>query len=450
MRYLVLILSVLLLFSCKKKEVQKQSYDFPDIQKKDTLVAATLYGSSSYFIFKGQEMGFDYELCSRFAEDNGLILKIKVAKSNQEMINMLERKEVDLIACGLPITKENKRKMIFAENQYVNNQVLIQRASRKEITNVVDLIGKEIVVIKGSKYEERLKNLNEELGGGINIKSVEDSVSVDNLIEQVAMGKIYFTIAENDAALLNKTYFHNLDIKLDVSFNQRSAWAVRTNTPKLAKAINAWYASKVEKSHYKYLYDKYFVKAKYFGNRTIKVPKGAISPFDKLFKKHAKDLSWDWQLLAAICFEESRFDTTMVSWAGARGLMQLMPRTAGEYGLTPDNMTNPNDNVDAAVKYLKSLDKIFTKVTDKEERLKFILAAYNGGPSHVLDAIALAGKYGKKTDVWYGNVESSMLWLSNREYYNDPLVKSGYYRSGLAVRYVNDVLQTYERFKRRK
>lgn len=449
MKYLFLALSLLLLLSCKKTNTQPVVYDFPQIQAKDTLVAATIYGSSSYFIFKGEEMGFDYELCSRFAEDNGLVLQIKVAKSVPELISMLDRGEVDMIACGLSITNELKRKFTFSDNQYVNNQVLIQRTSRKEITNVVDLIGKQVSVIRGSKYEDRINNLNEELGGGIKISTVNDSVSVDNLIEQVAMGKIDFTIAENDAAMLNKTYFRNLHIKQAVSFNQRSAWAMRKNTPLLSKAVNAWYDTKVEKTHYKYLYNKYFVKAKYFGDRKIKIPKGAISPFDNLFKRFSKELKWDWQLLAAICYEESRFDTTVVSWVGAQGLMQLMPRTAAEYGLDEFTITEPAANIEASVKYIKHLDKMFAKV-EKEERTKFILAAYNCGPSHVLDAMALANKYGKDTAIWYGNVEYCLQLKSNKEYYNDPVVKSGYFRSGQTVHYVNEVLQTYERYKRRK
>jgi len=448
-----LFLFILLLVfccACSKKKKAVPTFDYKQIQKRDTLIAATLYGSSSYFIFKGEEMGFDYELCERFAQEHGLVLKMVVANSQPELISLLEHKKVDLIAYRLSITNELKKKFNFTHNEYINNQVLVQRSSRKEISNVTELLGKEIYVNEGTKYEERLKNLNSELGGGIKIKTVDDSLTVDNLIEMVSNGSIEYTIAENDIALLNKTYFQNLDCKLPISFNQRSAWAVRKSTPQLAQAINSWFDSKIKDDYYNSLYNKYFIQAKFFGDRKVKIPKGAISPYDKLFKKYAKHIKWDWQLLAALSYEESRFDTSAVSWSGAQGLMQLVPRTYTVYGLTDKTITNAELNVEASAKYIKSLDQMFSYVRDKSERIKFILASYNAGPSHVLDAIALTEKYGKDKSVWYSNVEEYLLLESHREYYSDPVVKSGYFRGEQASNYVVGVLRTYEKYKKRK
>lgn len=452
MKKITLFLFVILILccGCGKKKKPVTVFDYKQIQKKDTLVAATLYGSSSYFILKGEEMGFDYELCARFAQEHGLALKMVVANSQPELVSMLDHQKVDLIAYRLSITNDLKRKFNFTHNEYINNQVLVQRSSRKEITNVVDLLGKEIYVNEGTKYLERLKNLNAELGGGLKIKTVPDSLTVDNLIEMVSTGKIDYTVAENDIALLNKTYFQNIDCKLPISFNQRSAWAVRKSTPQLAKVINDWFDNKITDTYYNSLYNKYFIQAKYFGGRKIKIPKGAISPYDRLFKKYAKKIKWDWQLLAALAFEESRFDTAVVSWSGARGLMQLVPRTYAIYGLTDRTVNNAELNVEAAVKYIKMLNQTFGYVKDKSERIKFILGAYNAGPSHVQDAIALTEKYGKNKSVWYGNVEQYLLLKSHREYYTDPVVKSGYFRGEQASNYVVNVLRTYERYKRRK
>lgn len=436
--------------SCGKKPEVQHVYDLAQIKAKDTLVVGTMYGSSTYFIFKGEEMGFDYELCARFAQDNGLVMKLKVAKTVPELVTLLNTGRVDMVAYRLAISNELKRKFIFADNEYINNQVLIQRSNRKSISNVVGLIGKEVYVNKGTKYEERLNNLNAELGGGIKIVPVSDSLNVDNLIELVSSGKIDYTVSENDVALLNKTYFRNLDCKIPVSFSQRSAWAVRRSCPKLAAAINEWYANKVEKAHYKYLYNKYFVQAKFFGDRKIKIPKGAISPYDKLFKLYAKDIKWDWPLLAAICYEESRFDSSVVSWVGARGLMQLMPRTASMFNLDETQIAQPEKNIATAVKYIAFLNENLKMIEDKEERLKFVLAAYNAGLSHILDAMALAKKYGKDDMIWYGNVQVYLELKSHKEYYNDPIVKSGYFRGIQTTKYVEDVLDTYDRYKRRK
>ncbi len=448
MKYFLYLFSFvsLLLCACQKK-VEPVVYDFEQIKQRDTLTVATLWGSSSYFLLKGEEMGFDYELCKRFAADNNLELKVLVANNVAEMVDSLQAGVVDMIAYRLPITNELKQKIDFMDNEYVNSQVLVQRDSKTGVSSVVELIGKEVFVNKGSKYEERLKGLNDEIGGGIIIKTVDDSLAVDNLIEMVSQGKIDFTVAENDIAMLNKTYFKNIDCKMPVSFEQRSAWAVRKSTPHLKAATNKWFESNSERKFYASLYKKYFVQAKYFGDRGVKIAAGAISPYDALFKKYAKELDWDWRLLAAMCYEESRFDSSAVSWSGARGIMQLMPRTFAVFEPNDSLIDNPEASIRVATEYIERLEDTFKQIQDADERLKFILAAYNAGHGHVLDAMALTEKYGKDKYVWYGNVEEYLLLKSRKEFYADPVVKCGYFRGEFAIRYVSDVLNTYERFK---
>ena len=158
----------------------------------------------------------------------------------------------------------------------------------------------------------------------------------------------------------------------------------------------------------------------------------------------------DWRLLAAQGYHESHFDSTQVSWAGARGIMQIMPRTARAYNLTPNRITNPEANISTATKIIRDLDKSLSrKVADKEERRKFVIAAYNSGLAHVLDAIALAEKYGKNPAVWYGNVEAALLMKANPEYYTDPVCRAGYFRGRQTVTYVKEVMAFYDNAKKK-
>jgi membrane-bound lytic murein transglycosylase F len=445
---IAVLFSLLMVQSCRKAQVV-EPVDYDQIIERDTLVVATMYGSSSYFTLKGEEMGFDYELCRDFAEAHNLKLKVIIANNVSDLTDLLESRQVDLVAYRLPITNDLKQQVNFVANEYVTNQVLVQRRSRNVVTNVVGLIGKKIAVNKNSKYEERLKNLNAEIGGGIDIQLVDDSLTIDNLIEMVSLGDIEFTVAENDIALLNKTYFQNIDCKLPISFPQRAAWALRKDTPKLEEEVDKWF-KEINAKEYNALYNKYFIQAKFFGDYKVKVGKGAISPYDDLLKKYAQQLNWDWHLLAAICYEESRFDYTATSWSGARGLMQLMPRTFAIYCNEGDDIEDPEANIRASTLYLKALVSMFKNVPDKEERLKFILAAYNAGQAHIFDAMALAEKYNKEKYIWYNNVEEYLLLKSRKEYYTDPVVKSGYFRGEFAVRYVTDVLHTFERFRRQR
>ena len=139
-------------------------------------------------------------------------------------------------------------------------------------------------------------------------------------------------------------------------------------------------------------------------------------------------INWDWRLLAALVFHESRFDASQRSWAGAAGLMQLMPHTASNFGLNKRTVFDPEMNIEAGVQYIKSLNLSFRKVENKDERIKFILAGYNCGPSHILDAMALAKKYWKNPQIWFGNVDYYLLKKSEPEFYNDKVVKYGYFR----------------------
>jgi membrane-bound lytic murein transglycosylase F len=169
----------------------------------------------------------------------------------------------------------------------------------------------------------------------------------------------------------------------------------------------------------------------------------------KCAEKYAAEIGWDWRLLASQGFSESRFDTTVVSWAGARGIMQIMPSTARAFGLEADRIANPEANIATAVKILKSLNRSLQKyVPDDVERQKFIVAAYNSGIAHVYDAIALAQKYGKNPQLWDGNVAETILMKSKPEFYNDSVCKYGYFRGKQTVIYVAQVMNFYEKSKK--
>ena len=439
------LLLIIGLFFYQKHEEETMIFpDWKEIKQSDTLKVGMIYNSHSYFILKDQEMGYDYELIKKFADKHNFTLQIHIAQSETELLRLLTYNTIDLIAYPIMMTLDRKQKIRFLENEQINNQVLVQRKGRGELTSPTELIGQSIVVPKNSKYEKRLIHLNEELGGGIYIQTVDDTTAIETLIRQVAQRDIDYTIADNNIALLNKTYYRNIDCKTAISFSQRSAWAVNNSTPILADSINQWIRQ--QKNFSDNLYNKYFVKAIYFNSNTVRIPRGAISPYDDLFKQYAPTIPWDWQLMAAVGFEESRFDTAVISWVGARGIMQMMPNTAESYGLTEDDLTNPENSISSAAQHLKKLNHLFRKIENNEERIKFILASYNAGHGHILDAMALAEKYGKNPHLWYGNVEEFLILKRQKEYYQDPVVKCGYFRAGQTVAYVSNVLKRYEKY----
>ncbi len=418
----------------------------------DTLRVATLYSPEAYFIYKGQEMGYDYELLTALAVDKELALKLEIAPSLSRAIGMLDSGKIDLIAYPVPVTAENKGKITPCGPESVTTQVLVQpkKGGSELITDVTDLVGKDVYVEANSKYEARLRNLNQEIGGGINIHIVDrDTIITEDLIAMVSDGSIPLTVVDSDIAKINKTYYNGLDISLPVSFEQRSAWAVAPDKAWLGDSINSWLNSDKPRDEQAQLLKRYFeISKSENGNNYFNPDIRAVSPHDDLFKKYAAEYNWDWKLLASQAYVESRFDSTAVSWAGARGLMQIMPRTAKGYGQTAKSVMNKEIAVETALKLICDLDKQLTsKVPDSLERKKFVLASYNAGIGHIYDAIALASKYGLDPQKWDDNVAKAILWKSNPKYYKDPVVRFGYSRGRETYDYVNRVYDYYNKAK---
>ena len=455
------VLFILILFTllgltggCKErkaKTLKATPNDLPQLKDRGRLVVLTLYNSTSYFIYRGQEMGFQYELAQQFAQSLGLKMEVKVARNVADMERKLINGEGDLIAYNLPITKEGKNRVTYCGNEIITHQVIVQQTGRqtRPLKDVTELIGKEVYV-KPGKYYERLVNLNQELGGGILIKKVtSDSIGVEDLIAQVSEGKIQYTVADNDIARLNATYFPNLNIHLSISFDQRSSWAVRRDCPLLAQAANEWQKNNATSPAYTASMKRYFETSKNLPHSPIlSLREGKISHYDELFKKYAKEINWDWRLLASLAYKESNFDTTAVSWAGAKGLMQLMPSTAHAMGMPPGKEQNAEESIKAAVKYLGITTKSFMQIPEPE-RIHFVLASYNSGLGHVLDAMALAEKYGKKKYVWKDNVEKYILLKSQEEYFTDSVCKYGYFRGTETYTFVRDIMGRYEQYKKK-
>ncbi len=422
------------------------SHRFPD-----TLRVATLYSPESYFIYRGEEMGYDYELVTALAVDKGISVKLEVAPSLARAVDMLDSGKVDLIAYAVPVTAEYKEKVVACGPENITTQVLVQprRGDMELITDVTDLVGKDVYVEADSKYEARIENLNVELGGGINIHRVDrDTMITEDLIAMVSDGSIPLTVVDSDIARINKTYYNDLDITLPLSFEQRSAWAVAPDRKWLADSIDAWLEIDAHRSEQAQLLKRYFELSKNEGYSPFTPTASRVSPFDPLFKRYAAEYGWDWKLLASQAYVESRFDSTAVSWAGARGLMQIMPRTAKGYGQTAKSVMKNDVAVETALRLLKDLDSQLTsKVPDPEERRKFVIASYNSGLAHVLDAIALARKYGLDPTKWDNNVAKAILWKSNPKYFKDPVVKYGYSRGRETFDYVNRVYSYYAKAK---
>lgn len=401
--YIICVVSLLSVFSCgltvscvndqvkgtgvftSETEKGSELFDLQEIQNVGELIVLTVYGPSTYFEYHGEGFGAQYMLADAFAKSIGVALRVEVCRDKDDLIDRLRRGEGDLIACGLPVA-------------------------------VTDSIGGEVAA------EE------------------EDEVTL--------CGEKEITHLLDTLAVVNKDRSRKSGAP--------RAWAVRSQCVELQAALNGWlaknedrllsYASLPVRSTSGFTYHQPRRSAR---PEMLNPGKGIISTYDHLFKKYAQRCGWDWKLLAAQAFTESGFDANAVSWMGAMGLMQLMPSTARQYGVSERDVFNPESNVNGAVKLISSLQNHYSGIANRDERLNFVLAAYNAGSGHVDDARRLAAKYKKNPNVWRGNVDSLVLKMSQPEYYNDSVVKYGYFRGSETFNYVRSIRSRWERYNSR-
>lgn len=435
----------------RKKEQQIVfSDDLQKIKNSGVLKAAVDYNSTNYFIYRGKPMGFEFELLQALCADLDVKLEIVVSNGISEAFDGLNNRRFDLVARNITITKERNDIVDFSIPLNTVTQVLVQRIKTEATTeapfvnSVLELAGKRVTVQKNSSHEQRIVNLSEEIGSPIEM--VTDSVlGSEDLIAKVASGEIDYTICDGNIGRVNQFYYPNIDISVQVSLEQNTAWAIRKGSSQLKNYIDSWITGFVNTRKFNLLYYKYFESPRVIERKESdfhSISGGKISKFDNIIRRVAKELGWDWRLVAAIIYHESRFNENAGSWTGAYGLMQLMPSTAEAFGIT--DIANPEQNIKAGVLLLNSLNQQFIEsVPDSAERVKFVLAAYNIGLGHVNDAQRLAGKYNKNPNLWEDNVDVYLQNKSEEKYFKDAVVRWGYCRGDEAVRFVENVTSLY-------
>ena len=445
----------------KKDEVAVSENVLDRIVKRGKLVALTDYNSVNYYIYRGEPMGYQYELLKRFTDHLGIRLELRIEENLAKGFKLLDSDEVDLIAMGLTVTGKRKTQFDFTDPIIITRQVLVQQmpegwqrmATRDEIENQLlrsslDLAGKTIHVEAGSIFKKRLETLMDEIADTIYI--IEDKREVEDLIGAVARGEIAYTVADEHIALINERVFPGIDVKTPLSFPQKLAWAVKKTPEKqLLEEINLWLDQFGKTLEARVIYNKYFQsnRVRYLAkSEYTSFNAGRLSVYDETIKEVAAAIGWDWRLLASLIYQESEFKPDAVSWAGAYGLMQLMPVVMEQFGI--DSTAAPEDQIRVGGRFIQYLDRqIPETVTDSTERIKFVLAAYNAGVGHVLDARRLAKKYKKNPDVWTGETDFFMRNKSKPAFYHDSVVYYGYARGEETFAFVEQILDRYDHYK---
>ncbi|HBO27542.1 MULTISPECIES: transporter substrate-binding domain-containing protein [Culturomica] len=451
LKNIVIFALISLCFSCKEKR-KKPDFIYPaptSIEKvllRGHLDISTFYSTTDYYVYKGIPRGFHYDLAKDFASFLGIDLHIVEINNNiDSLIHHLEEGKFDLIAVSMTETPERKEKLNFSNPFFKTGEVLVQNKNNTILRDAKELDGKTVFIKKDSPYRKLVQQLEDSLNIHIKISEITDYSSED-ILHLVETGEIRLTVMDENIAKALSTSMKNLDYSLRLNNSISVAWATPAADSTLTEEINRWLIQVKKSGKLNYLYKRYFNNSANPTSKYTLLKKGDISPFDEELKKESKFLDWDWRLLAALIYNESRFDPEAESQVGAYGLMQVIPETASMFNVF--DYFQPDSNIYTGVRYLKYLDNIFLQYPIAEkEKIKFTLASYNVGAGHVKDAMRLTQKYNKDPYKWDNNVAFYLQHKSDPEYYRDSLSFNGYCDGQQAVDYVRKVLETYNNYK---
>jgi len=413
--------------------------DLPGMTKRKKLRVLTRNNAATYFLWKGQLMGFEYELVRKFAKQQNLKLEMIVPPTRAALYDWLLQGKGDLIAASLTINAEKENEGITFSRVMKNaTEVVVTRADEVALKELSDLAGRSVYVRKSSSY---WKSLNQLIESGIALKlmAAPDEMETEEIISKVAQGKYDLTVADSSILDIELTWREDVKAAFPLGESIDHGWVVRSEDSELLKAINAFIKKEYRGLYYNIAHRKYFEKPRTIRKRLSQRVDGhggdSLSPYDDLVKRHVIPYGFDWRLIVAQMYQESRFNPNAKSWAGAKGLMQVMPNTARQ--LNVKDLTNPEMGIEAGVRYMDWLTQRFETELLKQERMWFTLAAYNAGLGHVRDARRLAKQKGWDNNRWFDNVEQAMLLLSKQEYANK--ARHGYVRGSEPVKYVREI-----------
>ena len=417
--------------------------DLPGLKERRRLRMITRNNAMTYFIYRGQQIGFEYELIKRFASQHDLRLEIVIPNSHAELLSYLNEGKGDVVASAMTITEERQEQAAFTLPYNKVSELVVVHADDDSITSLQDLAGRTIHVRASSSFYTTLMALQDSVKG-LEIAIVPDDVETEDILAGVEEGIYDLTMCDSHLLDIERAYGRRLKAALSIK-PTALGWAVRKDNSELLAALNEYIKQEKGGLFFNMMKKRYFksTRAVARAKDSMRVGlSGQLSPYDDLTKKYASQYGQDWRLITAQMYQESRFDPEAVSWVGAQGLMQVMPSTGEQLGFT--DLHDPQESIHAGVKYMRQLINRFDHNLPMEERIRFALASYNVGDGHVLDARRLAREMGWDSNRWFGNVEKAMRLLSQPYYYER--ARYGFCRGGQPVHYVENIQNFYDAY----
>jgi membrane-bound lytic murein transglycosylase MltF len=421
--------------------------DLPEMIERRRIRVLVSHSRTNFFLSSGKVAGFEAEMLEGYED----FLNEKLGRKTlavdvvyvpvrfDRLLSDLQEGRGDIAAAGLTVTPDREKKVAFTDPYLPNiSEVVVAHESAAELAELSDLGGRRVIVTAGSSYVDSLRRLDAELRKAgrpaIDIVEADPSLVTEDLLELVNSGAFELTVVDRHVAELWGGVLDDLVVRkdLEVATGGRIAWAVRRGDDELRAGLNDYLRSRKKGTMIgNVLFKRYFQNAKFISNPLGVPATRQLAELLPLFQKYGRMYDVDWLLVAAQAFKESGFDQSVRSRAGAVGVMQLLPSTAGDPRVGISDITKVENNVHAGVKYLDLLrDSYFDSLANPEDS-RFSLASYNAGPRRVRELRGSAQENGFDPDVWFGNVEHAAATRIGSE----------------TVRYVSEINKYYLTYK---
>lgn len=423
--------------------------DLDEIKERGVLRVLTVNNATSYFLHRGVEAGFNYELAGELAKELGVRLEMVVPRAPRELIPWLLQGRGDIIIAGLPVDAPRVGRVRVTRPYMRTSLVVVQRKGRvPELENVEDLASASLFVHPSSTAMKRLRVLSQELGTSLNLRAVRETLAPEDIMDLVAAGEADACVVQKRIAQVELHHRDDLEIAMELPVGiVESAFAVRKGDTKLWEAADDFLRRNYRGTVFNILYWRYHRPTKQAAQARedeLRGDKdGALSPWDEVFRREGGEREIDWRLLVSQAVQESRLDPAAKSSYGAEGLMQIMPATAKDLGVK--DPWDPEQSIVGGTKYMRQLiDRFADEGVELKDQVRFALAAYNVGMGHVDDARTLADKEGLDQNRWFQNVEKSLLLLEKPRFYKT--ARYGYCRGHEPVGYVSQIQARYDAY----
>lgn len=429
--------------------------DWAEIQSSGVLRMLTFYNSRTYFIHKGGQAGFDYELIKRFADENQLSLEVVIAQPGDDLISLLNSGQADVACPGLPAPPGSDRYVLLSRPTGFSHKVVVLPAHDTRGTEMADLAGLSLTVPWGCPFLPDLQKIHDQTKVPFRINQGPSQVEAEELMTLVAQERLQAVVVDNLAAKAGMAWIDGLKLGARLGEEKPTVWLMRQNSPDLKTKIDFYLKKhlrlqengRIRRSQtYGIIFDRYFENQKTIQGFREAAHRpdisGHISAYDDLVRHQSEALGLDWRMVSALIYQESRFYPLARSKAEARGLMQVLPEFAGAQA---DSLYYPGPNLRAGLRLMASTYNSFAYL-DSLDRWRFTLATYHAGVGHVTDARRMAMDFGRDPNSWKNGLALTLPLLMQNRHYRD--TRHGFYRGAETVEYVDEIMNRFKSYCR--